>query len=89
MCTGSDLTHALLSEVATPADRLVVIGGPPQQVAKLAAAYGLNIPHHDPPMGFITDPQAVEKRMVDRRTHTSNPVGGRRELSDDLVRRGH
>ena len=61
VCRGSDLTHALLSEVATARDRLVMIGGAPQQVAKLAAVHGLNIPHHDPPMGFIKDPQAVEK----------------------------
>jgi exopolysaccharide biosynthesis WecB/TagA/CpsF family protein len=64
VCTGSDLTHALLSQVATPADRLVVIGGTPQQVAKLAAAHCLNIAHHDPPMGFIKDPQAVEECLT-------------------------
>jgi exopolysaccharide biosynthesis WecB/TagA/CpsF family protein len=62
VCTGSDLSEALLSKVARPADRIVVVGGSSQQIDELAAMYGLsNIRHHNPPMGFINDPAAVEE----------------------------
>jgi exopolysaccharide biosynthesis WecB/TagA/CpsF family protein len=61
VCPGSDLTAALLAGVIRPNDRVVLIGGRPEQAAMLAAAYGLtNLRHHDPPMGFIQDPAALE-----------------------------
>ena len=61
VCPGSDLTAALLAGIIGPSDRIVLIGGRPEQAAKLAAAYGLtNLRHHDPPMGFIQDPAALE-----------------------------
>lgn len=61
VCVGADLTARVIGEVARPNDRLVVIGSSEEQVAALRARYGFtNIAHHNPPMGFIKDPQAVE-----------------------------
>jgi exopolysaccharide biosynthesis WecB/TagA/CpsF family protein len=60
VCPGSDLLPALLTQVIAPTDRLVLIGGSPRQAEILAATYGLrDLRHHNPPMGFITDPVAV------------------------------
>jgi len=62
VCPGSDLFPALLEKVVSPADRLVLIGGSPQQAEVLARTYGLtDLRHHNPPMGFIDDPAAVRK----------------------------
>ena len=61
VCTGSDLTAHLLSEVIQPNDRIVMIGGATEQAAQIATRYGLtNLRHLNPPMGFINDPAAVE-----------------------------
>ena len=61
VCAGSDLTAALFRDVIDPDDTLVLIGGSEQQARQLAARYGLRgLAHHNPPMGFIRDPQAVE-----------------------------
>jgi exopolysaccharide biosynthesis WecB/TagA/CpsF family protein len=62
VCPGSDLFPALLEKVVSPADRLVLIGGSPQQAEVLARTYGLtDLRHHNPPMGFIDDPAAVRQ----------------------------
>jgi exopolysaccharide biosynthesis WecB/TagA/CpsF family protein len=62
ICTGSDLTVTLLSQVAAPTDRIVMLGGTAQQAQHLTTLYGLkNVQHHNPPMGFIKDPQAIEQ----------------------------
>jgi len=61
VCTGSDLTAELLGRVATPADRIVLIGGSIAQTVGLAARYRLtDVCCHNPPMGFITDAAATE-----------------------------
>jgi len=62
ICTGSDLTAQLLSGVVKPTDRIVMIGGGDAQAQQIAAKYSLtNLRHHNPPMGFIQDPAAVEE----------------------------
>jgi N-acetylglucosaminyldiphosphoundecaprenol N-acetyl-beta-D-mannosaminyltransferase len=62
VCTGSDLTARLLAGIVQPADRIVMIGGSAEQAQQIAAKYGLmNLRHHNPPMGFINDPLAVEE----------------------------
>ena len=62
VCTGSDLSERLLSSIVAPSDRIVILGGSAEQVEKLSAIYGLrNVRHHNPPMGFISDPIAVEE----------------------------
>ncbi|MBS0419107.1 MAG: WecB/TagA/CpsF family glycosyltransferase [Proteobacteria bacterium] len=61
VCTGSDLTAHLLAQVIQPNDRIVMIGGDESQARQIAGRYGLhNLKHHNPPMGFIHDPAAVE-----------------------------
>jgi exopolysaccharide biosynthesis WecB/TagA/CpsF family protein len=61
VCTGSDLTAQLFSQVIKPQDPIVLIGAKPEQAAMLAERYGLKALHHySPPMGFIHDPKEVE-----------------------------
>jgi exopolysaccharide biosynthesis WecB/TagA/CpsF family protein len=62
ICTGSDLTAQLLGQVVQADDRIVMIGGSEAQAQQLSEKYGLkNLQHHNPPMGFINDPAAVEE----------------------------
>ena len=62
VCTGSDLTARLLGQVVQPSDRIVMIGGSEIQAQQIAGKFGLtNLKHHNPPMGFIRDPAAVEE----------------------------
>jgi exopolysaccharide biosynthesis WecB/TagA/CpsF family protein len=61
VCAGSDLTERLFETVIHPLDDLVLIGGSEAQAQRLAERYGLtHLAHHNPPMGFINDPEAVE-----------------------------
>ncbi|HEY6923920.1 MAG TPA: hypothetical protein VI653_10655, partial [Steroidobacteraceae bacterium] len=62
VCTGSDLTAALFCRVVTSSDHVVLIGGTPEQAGIIKMLYGLsNIYHYNPPMGFASDPQAVQE----------------------------
>lgn len=62
VCTGSDLTAALLGQVVAPADRIVLVGGTADQAGAIAERYGLtNLRHHAPPKGFISDAAATEE----------------------------
>lgn len=62
VCTGSDLTARLLSTVIEPDDRIVLIGGSALQAEKLAERFRLRrLRHYNPPMGFIRDPDEVER----------------------------
>jgi exopolysaccharide biosynthesis WecB/TagA/CpsF family protein len=61
VCTGSDLTARLFSQIIAPTDGIVLIGSDEEQARLLAQTYGLKSLHHyNPPMGFIRDPQEVE-----------------------------
>jgi N-acetylglucosaminyldiphosphoundecaprenol N-acetyl-beta-D-mannosaminyltransferase len=61
VCTGSDLTVELLARVASPTDRIVLIGTSAPQADKIGSTFGLtNVRHHNPPMGFIRDPDATD-----------------------------
>lgn len=61
VCPGSDLTAALLQRVIKPDDRVVLIGSTEPQAQMLRERFGLkHLMHHNPPMGFIHDPAAVE-----------------------------
>jgi exopolysaccharide biosynthesis WecB/TagA/CpsF family protein len=61
VCTGSDMTAKLFSDVISPDDSLVLIGGRDEQARQLTERYGLRrLAHFNPPMGFIHDPEAVE-----------------------------
>jgi exopolysaccharide biosynthesis WecB/TagA/CpsF family protein len=61
VCPGSDLTAALLNKVIKPDDRVLLIGSTEEQAQVLRQRFGLkHLLHHNPPMGFIRDPAAVE-----------------------------
>lgn len=65
VCTGSDLTERLLSQVAKPTDKIVVVGASSGQAKHLAHRFGLqSLRHFEPPMGFINDPQAVDECLT-------------------------
>jgi exopolysaccharide biosynthesis WecB/TagA/CpsF family protein len=65
VCTGSDLTAQLLANVVRPNDRIVMIGGRDKQAQQIAAKYGLaDLRHHNPPMGFIKDPAALQQCLT-------------------------
>ena len=60
-CPGSDVTAGLFTSVISSDDALVLIGGTPRQAEALRRSYDLKcLHHHNPPMGFIEDPAAVE-----------------------------
>lgn len=60
-CTGADLTARLFEDGAVRADdRLVIIGLDAAGADTLRARYALTgLVHHNPPMGFDRDPEAV------------------------------
>jgi exopolysaccharide biosynthesis WecB/TagA/CpsF family protein len=61
VCTGSDLTERLLSQVVDADDRIVLVGASSEQAEQLAHRFGLcALKHLEPPMRFIDDPKAVE-----------------------------
>ncbi len=58
---GSDVTARLFAVHVRPDDPITVIGGDDELAARLRQRYGLTRLHlHQPPMGFIKDPAAVE-----------------------------
>lgn len=61
VCPGSDLTAGLLHQVVQPDDRVLLVGSTEQQAQDLRERFGLkHLLHHNPPMGFIRNPAAVE-----------------------------
>jgi exopolysaccharide biosynthesis WecB/TagA/CpsF family protein len=55
------MTAALLQQVIRPDDRVLLIGSTEPQAQMLRERFGLkDLLHHNPPMGFIRDPAAVE-----------------------------
>lgn len=71
VCTGADLTEALLRDVVAPTDRVVLIGCSDDQAQALRDLYGLkDLVHHNPPMGFIRDPHAVEECLAFVESHS-------------------
>ncbi len=61
VCTGSDLTECLFSNIIEIDDQLVVVGGTEKQAHALIERYGLRrLAHFNPAMGFIHDPAAVD-----------------------------
>jgi N-acetylglucosaminyldiphosphoundecaprenol N-acetyl-beta-D-mannosaminyltransferase len=57
---GAYVVVRMFEEIIGPDDTLSVIGGSEETVAALRQRFGLNhVWHHNPPMGFIHDPEAV------------------------------
>jgi exopolysaccharide biosynthesis WecB/TagA/CpsF family protein len=62
VCTGADLTVALLGRVARGPDRIVLIGGSARQARTVMQTFALgNVRHYEPPMGFIHDAAETER----------------------------
>jgi exopolysaccharide biosynthesis WecB/TagA/CpsF family protein len=65
VCPGSDLTARVLERTVQPRDRIVVIGGTVAQADLLRARFSLEcLHHHNPPMGFVHDPAALEQCLL-------------------------
>lgn len=61
LAAGSDLTALLLKRYIKPDDAVTVIGGDEKLFTELRAQYGLTrIAHHEPPMGLVSNPAAIE-----------------------------
>lgn len=61
VCAGSDLVARLFADVIHRDDPLVLIGGSIEQARELTERHGLTrLAYHNPSMGFIHDPDAVE-----------------------------
>ena len=61
---GSDLTAALFGQVIRPDEPVTVLGGEPAVLAAVQARYGLTrLAHHNPPMGFDRDPEAIARAI--------------------------
>jgi exopolysaccharide biosynthesis WecB/TagA/CpsF family protein len=58
---GSDLTVALLTDIVRTDDRIAIIGGDISMVEALQRRLCFsNLVHHNPPMGFIHNPDATQ-----------------------------
>jgi N-acetylglucosaminyldiphosphoundecaprenol N-acetyl-beta-D-mannosaminyltransferase len=71
VCTGSDLTQQLITQVARPDDRLVLVGATEEQAGILASKFGLTgLRHMNPPMGFVRDEEEVRKVLEFVESHS-------------------
>ncbi|MBU2091342.1 MAG: WecB/TagA/CpsF family glycosyltransferase [Alphaproteobacteria bacterium] len=74
-CAGSDLTAALFANHIQAADTICVIGGDDELRDRLIAQYGLQrLSLHQPPMGFIKDPAAVQAALDFVAAHPSRYI---------------
>ncbi|MFC3607065.1 WecB/TagA/CpsF family glycosyltransferase [Stutzerimonas tarimensis] len=72
---GSDLTLDLLAWADRKGLRLVLIGSTEQECLRLQARYpDIRLFHHNPPMGFIDQPEEVERCLQFIREHPSELV---------------
>ena len=92
---GSDLTAALFASVIQQEEPVTILGAEPAVVAAVAARYGLaRVAHHNPPMGFDRDPEAIAAAIGFIEAHPARftflAVGSPRQevVAAALVRRG-
>lgn len=75
LCAGSDLTAALFATHIQPDDSICVIGGDAELERRLRGKYGLrHLARHEPPMGFMTDPEAVQACIDFIESHPSRLI---------------
>jgi exopolysaccharide biosynthesis WecB/TagA/CpsF family protein len=66
VCPGSDLTLQLLQQAAGSRERLVLVGATAAQARQLAVRFELHdLVHIEPPMGFIAQPEQLERCLGD------------------------
>jgi N-acetylglucosaminyldiphosphoundecaprenol N-acetyl-beta-D-mannosaminyltransferase len=72
---GSDLAAILLDRVIGPGDKITIIGCSIETIRALQARYPLlDLAHHNPPMGFIRDPKAVDNALEFMKSHPARFV---------------
>lgn len=72
---GAYVVDRMFRELIGPDDTLSVIGGTVETIAALRDRFGLNqLWHHNPPMGFINDPEAVRTAVDFVATHPARFV---------------
>ena len=72
---GSDLTAHLFGHFIQPEDRITVIGGEEELATRLRTQFDLtHLQHHNPPMGFINSPEAVDHCIEFVRSHPARYV---------------
>jgi exopolysaccharide biosynthesis WecB/TagA/CpsF family protein len=70
LAPGSDLTQALFDHAIGANTPVTLIGGSDAVAAALRTRHGLTrLAHHNPPMGFIRDPAAVDACVAFVRAH--------------------
>jgi len=75
LAAGSDVTRRLLEQHITARDDLTIIGGAPGLPDALRLRFPIRRIHlHDPPMGYIHDPEAVATAIAFVRAHPSRFV---------------
>lgn len=75
LAAGSDVTVLLLERYITAEDHMTVIGGAPSLPDVLRRNFPVRHIHlHDPPMGYINDPEAVEEAVRFVRAHPARYV---------------
>ena len=61
---GAYIVEALINRLIAPDEAITIIGGEPAVISDLKSQFGLTrIAHHNPPMGFIQNPEAVEEAL--------------------------
>ncbi len=67
---GAYVVDRLFQEVIGKDDPITIVGGMPDVIEGLVAKYGLTqVAHHNPPMGFIHQPEAVREAVAFVATH--------------------
>jgi exopolysaccharide biosynthesis WecB/TagA/CpsF family protein len=75
LCTGSDLTSALLSRLAEKETSIAILGLDPGYLARFCGSYSKLVVHHyNPPMGFIQDASEVQKCLDFLHAHPADVV---------------
>jgi len=70
LAAGSDITQHLLETAIQPDDPITIIGGGPELVPALVARFGLTcVAQHEPPMGYISQPEAREAAIRFAQSH--------------------
>ncbi len=92
---GSDLTSGLFHQVIRPDEPVTVLGGEPRVIAAVQARFGLTrLAHHNPPMGFDRNPEAIAAAIGFIEAHPARftflAVGSPRQevVAAALVKRG-
>lgn len=75
LAAGSDMTVLLLEKYITAEDHITIIGGSPELPGELRRRYPVrNIHLHEPPMGYMSRPEAVEECIRFVREHPARFV---------------